>query len=888
VIRDKESFMRLSVRSFWTMVVVVLFIGAAVPMAVLQSQSDSIVLSLVVPDYVKDVFSDKLINDFESANPGVKIHLVSDAQGYGPPAAQGLDEHLDQLGKYVQAGDVLMVGTQSLSPATVAAGYYLDLSPLASGDKNLNTEDFQTSVWQSFQWDKGIWALPVATSVWIMTYDPAAFDKAGLPYPTDKWTLDDLANAARKLTVKDADGKITTPGLGGLYPGYNGGMLVRSLTGETLYDDSTLPATPKFNKPAIEAFLKPWSDFQTDVLSNGPNGGNPDQAPISITQQYALMFQPDPNVKHVGVMLPGGKAGLDVQGFAVSGGTLHPEQAYALARFLTTRPELTNRLGAIPARKSLIGAKPDDQSFMPKITPEVQAIIDQALANSIPMSETRFMDYLDKAVQQMQKDKVDAKTALQTVETQAVKDQQTAAEKKTASKIAVATPIPTAILNAGEVSLSFALGAFQSPLPNKDRWDSLIKDFTANDPQVKQIILDPGFNFGDLKKTAEKYDCFYLPYNVVADQNLSSLLSLDPFLAADKSFDKADMVGMTLDQVTKDNKVWGLPIVVTPSILKYNSEVFSKGGVQAPTNDWTVDKFKDTLQTLKTDPKADPPFVMQGGNGTPLLILIAAYGGLLLDFRTSPPTINYTDPATITAIKQVLDLARQGYIKYQELGSLTGGGGGSFGPDIPIYSDILSAYTFFSGGGGGPGQDPYKPVSYPHGTQFTGIAYGVGSAYISANSKNPEACYRWISAISKHSELFSGMPARRSLINDPALIASQSKEAVDMYNAIDAKLKDPNTLSFPDQFGGSGTEPTGYLLQHWLYQAFDSYVLKNGDLDSALKDAESYSKGFQDCAKSLPPYDPSSTDNAKEYFKAFGACATKIDSRLSAMFASIQ
>src|SRR6185295_18729747 len=150
------------------------------------------------------------------------------------------------------------------------------------------------------------------------------------------------------------------------------------------------------------------------------------------------------------------------------------EQAYALARFLTTRPELVNRLGAIPARKSLVGVKGDDQSFMPKITPDVQTIIDQALANSIPMSETRFMDYLDKAVQQMQKDKVDAQTALQAVETQAVKDQQTAAEKKTASKIVVATVVPTAVLNAGEVSINFALGSFQSPLPNKDRWDSLI------------------------------------------------------------------------------------------------------------------------------------------------------------------------------------------------------------------------------------------------------------------------------------------------------------------------------------------------------------------------------------------------------------------------------
>jgi hypothetical protein len=44
------------------------------------------------------------------------------------------------------------------------------------------------------------------------------------------------------------------------------------------------------------------------------------------------------------------------------------------------------------------------------------------------------------------------------------------------------------------------------------------------------------------------------------------------------------------------------------------------------------------------------------------MMLIAAYGGLPIDYRTTPATLNFTDPATISAIQQVLDLAKNGYI----------------------------------------------------------------------------------------------------------------------------------------------------------------------------------------------------------------------------------
>jgi hypothetical protein len=263
-------------------------------------------------------------------------------------------------------------------------------------------------------------------------------------------------------------------------------------------------------------------------------------------------------------------------------------------------------------------------------------------------------------------------------------------------------------------------------------------------------------------------------------------------------------------------------------------------------------------------------------------MLIASYGALPLDYRTDPPTINFTDPATVDAIRQVLDLAKNGYLKYQPLGNIMGGGFGGRGQmTAPVYTDTLSLFSFRPNANDTP--SPYKPTTYPKGSKFNALSYNIGTVYISGKSKNPEACYRWISTIAKHSELFAQMPARRSLLNDPALTSTQGADLVALYNDVATMLQDPNTISIPSQFAG-GASPIGFLLQHWLYEAFDKYVLNGGDLEAALKDAETTSKGFQECAVNLPPLDVSSMDKARDYIKQFGDCAVKVDPKLKTLF----
>jgi ABC-type glycerol-3-phosphate transport system substrate-binding protein len=884
--RDKTTMLfysgkvRLAVR--WAMFVLLLAL-LALPLSALFAQENGVTtITLSLPPFVDTIVTPDLLAQFEADNPDVKVQTVSGSFPIFPLPSAGLDDHLSAVEKYVSAADVVYMGSNNLSVEATRAGYFLDLTPLTSADAALNVDDFFPDVWQSVQWDGGIWMMPVSADVVTLIYNKDDFDKAGLAYPNGQWTVDDLDKAARALAEKDANGSVTKPGLG-MFGDYTG-LLVRSLTGEGFYDSSVVPNAPLFSKPALEPILTTLAQLEKDgVMTSGGFTAQITDVPMRIMGSIGLSALLNNQSKPGGTLLPGGKAGLDAQGFAISAGTQYPEQAYALVKFLSLRPETGNNfLSATPARKSLVGvqgASPQGgtgaaiAAIRPS-SPEDKAVIDEALANALPTSEMRFGDYLAKAIATMNKENVDAHTALQEVEAQATSNMQAAANKHDNLVVNVATPVPETAVASGKISLKFGMLSFVNPLPNKDQWDRVIQDFVASDPQVGEVAMDTGLN--QPADSAKKFDCFYLPLNYVPQIDLTTILNLDPFIDADPTFDRNDLAGSVLVQVQRDNKVWALPIALQPEGLKYDSDQFNRAGVPAPDNGWAIDAFNDALKTLKPTPQDKPPFESRGIGGTYLLLLTAAYGGLPIDYRTNPPTINFTDAATVNAIQQVLDLAKNGYLKYDQLASnsiISFGGLGSQELSA-IYTQSLNGFGFGARVGGAAQNDPYRLTMYPKGNQFNGATYSIDTAYISATSQNAEACYRWLSTLSRHPELFSGMPARRSFLGDPAVTATQKPDETAFYKQFDALLQDPNTIAFPSLL--SGGSPSTYLVERWLDKAFDDYVLHDGDLSGDLATAETYAKGFLECTANIPPYDPA-TEQQLAYLKQYTDCAAKVD-----------
>jgi ABC-type glycerol-3-phosphate transport system substrate-binding protein len=896
--------------------------GAFMPVPAVSARGQNVTtLVLSVPSIWQDTLTQDLLATFESQyNVNVVVTYTDTAFfGFGGPSST-ITDALDSTQTNVTSADVLYVDSNSLTAADTQAGYYLDLMPLVNSDPDINTSDFIPAVWQSYQWDNGLWALPLSTDVILLTYDQTAFDNAGLAYPNERWTIDDFANAAKALTQYNADGSVEMPGFTTLSGGNNVNVFLRALAGTGFYDPTTVPNAPSFAaNTTLEHVLEVAYQMIQDgtVLSQG--GGFDNNVPLRVEgiNGYAQRNFRNPNNQNqtqtvrYASLLPGGVAGLNTTGFAVSAGTASPELAYDLARYLTSLPDLANnQFSAVPARYSLKGTQATSNNngnngnggngggpggggfFANRTIPDtIQPTVDQGLASGLPTSELRYASYVNSALSTMSTNGGDAQAALQSAEAQAVSDTQTAEARAGTVTLFVTPPPSGPTVEPGQVALNCAvnLGFGGGPggrgqLPNQDEWNNIIADFVPNDPEIGAVILTPT-NETDLATLAQTYDCFILPSNAVAGSDVSPLLNLDPLIDSDPNFDRNDVIGNTLAQLQQNNMTYALPLAIEPQMLEYDPQKFADAGVPDPTNGWTPEAFTDALKMLKPYDTDPTPFVPNDPSGSYLMMLIAAYGGLPIDYRTDPVTINFTDPTTEAAIQQVLDLAKNGYITYSSLAAAGGGfavaGGGDNSTTPAITTNTLSRFRAFAPNAAN--QTTMLQTMYPQGSQYGAVAYQITTGYISATAQNPEGAYRFLSTIARNPQLFSGMPARQSLVNDPTVEAAQGQDITAIYQELDTLLRSPNTIVFPTFTEGRGGGALSFLQTYWLQKAFDNYVNNNADLDTELTDAQQITTAYLECAANIVVDTSAATGNnpGGGRFQALGQCATTADPTFS-------
>ncbi len=137
-----------------------------------------------------------IVDDFEAANPNIQVNVdVSDWDSYWsrlqtlfaggtPPDVFAMDA---PLYRDWQSRGVLL----NLQP-------YLDANPTA-------LDGVYPSTLEAYQLEDGIYGLPRDFQTIVLFYNKDLFDAAGLDYPNEDWTMDDLRAAAAELTV-DVDG----------------------------------------------------------------------------------------------------------------------------------------------------------------------------------------------------------------------------------------------------------------------------------------------------------------------------------------------------------------------------------------------------------------------------------------------------------------------------------------------------------------------------------------------------------------------------------------------------------------------------------------------------------------------------------------------------------
>lgn len=89
-------------------------------------------------------------------------------------------------------------------------GAFLDIGPFLEKDKKeVDPNDFYPGMLDEWRFKGVLYGLPTWTAASGIYYNRDIFDKAGIKYPNDTWTWDTLVENGEKLTIKDAQGKIT-------------------------------------------------------------------------------------------------------------------------------------------------------------------------------------------------------------------------------------------------------------------------------------------------------------------------------------------------------------------------------------------------------------------------------------------------------------------------------------------------------------------------------------------------------------------------------------------------------------------------------------------------------------------------------------------------------
>lgn len=86
-------------------------------------------------------------------------------------------------------------------------GLFISLTPYLRQDQNFSIKNYFPSLVKRFTVNKEVYILPRDVAPFaVVYYNKDLFDKAGLAYPKDNWTIDDLLRYAKALTKYDEKG----------------------------------------------------------------------------------------------------------------------------------------------------------------------------------------------------------------------------------------------------------------------------------------------------------------------------------------------------------------------------------------------------------------------------------------------------------------------------------------------------------------------------------------------------------------------------------------------------------------------------------------------------------------------------------------------------------
>jgi|GEM_PF-3933203 len=774
----------------------ILFLLSVFSITVSSQGQDVIVLQIAMHEAMTTSLDMRTVfSEFEDLHDGVQVQ---------PVAHSWIVDDIDSWKNYLQQGDVVFVEEGRLTPEITRTGFLLDLAPLYS----IDTLEANNAAGDSFVWDGGRWAMPSGYAPIVLSYDSDLFDELALPYPETDWTLSDLQDWTRVLSESGVETPIYVDD-------YSLPFFLRQVLEQELFNPASLPLQANFQADDLEAKIAILRELMTgNLLVTGTIYANDNEfSPVTMAHYWTASRIEG----HSQIAL-----GMDVSGFAISAGTNYPELAYELTRFLVQHPSIVNQSGGW----SIYGDPGILQSELP---------LD--MSDAITLQQTLFTNYLMPAIQL---DNSTVEEAIQQAEINA-QDDLLAAGAQQSETVIVREAEPR--IEEGTV-IHFAVQTNLSPLPNRNTWSFLAREFAENHPDVTDVVIDPVFDVSvPVEQLSGLYDCYYTQINLVPDANLSAILPLNPLMDADPTLDPDDFVGTMLDSVTRDNQIWGFPLDIKPYVLWISDAFIADSGL-----DVSPAMTTETFMQLIGSADETPVMIPYHWGGRHIMLLVYAFDGLPYDYNQYPPAIDFTSQETIDAVNSVISLIETDTLDYYPLTEFQSGSGISPIIIAPMNNaNIRGGNLVFMSSGMQLPDTQYNPYLFPRGRNYTPISYDMGTMYISADSDLRTECYDFLSFVSREPSLSGAMPARLSTIEAMRESALRREGSIDFYQSFAELAGRPDTIVIPTT---SHPAIADDIRQRIFSRAIDLTISGDLILEDALFQAEELAEEFQVCLNS--------------------------------------
>jgi multiple sugar transport system substrate-binding protein len=220
--------------------------------AAAQSQPVSF---MIFGDPAEKAAYEELVTSFMAKRPDIEVKLTH---------IPGQSDYRKRLAADFAAGtpaDVTLINYRRY--AGFAAKNVLEpLGPYLDKSTVIKAGDFYTEAMKPYEWEGTLMCLPQNLSSLVVYYNKNLFDAAGISYPSDDWTWDDLVTAAKALTKDtDNDGATDQFGLGTEASIFRLAPMIWQNGGD-IVDDPVNPRKLTLDTPAAKEALQWFINLQ--------------------------------------------------------------------------------------------------------------------------------------------------------------------------------------------------------------------------------------------------------------------------------------------------------------------------------------------------------------------------------------------------------------------------------------------------------------------------------------------------------------------------------------------------------------------------------------------------------------------------------------------------